>query len=594
MIVIKKIIKKIYKIFFKETPTEKFNREEQENYQKWIINNEPNEDELKNQRKVKFKFMPKISIVIPLYNTPEKYFDELLISLNEQTYANWELCLADGSQKENEHIKKIISLYGDRIKYKSIGRNKGISGNTNEALKLATGDYIALMDQDDLLPKFALYEIVKTINENDDVDFIYSDEDKIYEKGDIKIRTSPHFKQDYAIDTLRSYNYICHFSIFSKKLISRIGEFNSEFDGSQDYDFILRATENANKIIHIPKILYNWRISESSVASGSSAKPYAYEAAKRALLTSLERNDIYNAKVEDSKVIGLYNVTYPILKEEKISIIIPNKNNKKQLRKCINSIMKSTYNNFEIIIVDSSDNKSILKYYNKIKENEKIKIELTDYKEYNYFKLCNYGANKSNGEYLVFLNSDIKIVSKDWLEKILSNCQRNEVGCIGGKILYKNKKIKHAGIALNLMGLFGNINRLEKSKSPGYFGRIMIQQNVMAISSQLIGVSKKIFEKVNGFDFNYKDGYCNVDFCLKINDIDKLVVYNPYIIGCDKGTIQLKYDEDKTSDEEILKKWNKYFIKEDKYFNPNFRKDVSNMRINPNKIKYEKTKNTYN
>ncbi len=584
MIVIKNIIKKFYKIFFKETPTEKFNREEQENYQKWIINNEPNEDELEKQCKTTFEVMPKISIVIPLYNTPEKYFDELLSSIDEQTYVNWELCLADGSQKENEYIKEKINLYGDKIKYKCIGTNKGISGNTNEALKLVTGDYIALMDQDDLLPKFALYEIVKTINENDDVDFIYSDEDKIYEKGDIKIRTSPHFKQDYAIDTLRSYNYICHFSVFSKELISKIGEFKPEFDGSQDYDFILRATEKANKIIHIPQILYNWRISESSVASGATAKPYAYEAAKRALVASLERNGIYNAKVEDSRIIGLYNVTYPILENKKISIIIPNKNNKRQLKKCINSIMKSTYNNFEIIIVDSNKNKSILKYYKKIKENKKIKIELIDYKEYNYFKLCNYGANKSKGEYLVFINSDIKILSKDWLENILSNCQRNEIGCIGAKILYKNKKIKHAGIALNLMGLFGNINRLEKSNSPGYFGRIMIQQNVMAISSQLIGVPKKIFEQVNGFDFNYETGYCDVDFCLKINDIGKLVVYNPNIIGYDYGTIQLKDNENKTSDEEFLKKWNKYFIKEDKYFNPNFRKDVSNMRINPNKV----------
>lgn len=584
MIEIKKIIKKIYKIFFKETPTEKLNREEQENYQKWITNNEPDEAELENQRKTKFKFMPKISIVVPLYNTPEKYFEELLLSLKEQTYTNWELCLADGSQKENEYIKKTISLYGDKIKYKCIGTNKGISGNTNEALKLATGDYIALMDQDDLLPKFALYEIVKTINENEDVDFVYSDEDKIYEKNDTKIRTSPHFKQDYAIDTLRSYNYICHFSVFSKELISKIGEFNSEFDGSQDYDFILRAIENANKIIHIPKILYNWRISESSVASGASAKPYAYEAAKRALLASLERKNIYGANIEDSKIIGLYNVTYPILKKEKISIIIPNNNNKRQLKKCINSIMKSTYNNFEIIIVDNSKDKEILKYYKRLKENEKIKIELTDDKTFNYFKLCNLGASKSNGEYLVFINSDIKIASKDWLQKILSNCQRNEVGCIGGKVLYKNNKIKYAGIALNLMGIFGNIHMLEKGNSPGYFGRIMIQQNVMAISSQLIGVSKKTFDTVKGFDSNLKEGYSDVDFCLKINDIGKVVVYNPNIVGYDNEKIQLKYDENNDCNEGFIKKWNKYFIKEDKYFNPNFRKDVSNMRINPNKI----------
>ena len=248
---IKKIAKKIYKIFFKETPTERFNREEQENYKEWIKNNEPSEEELEEQRNIKFSIMPKISIVIPLYNEPKKYYDELMESITGQTYNNWEVCFADGSDTENEFVKKSIEVYGNKIKYKFIGRNKGISGNTNEALKLATGDYIALMDQDDLLPRFAFFEIVKAINENKDVDFIYTDEDKFYDEDKNKTRISPHFKQDYAIDTLRSYNYICHFSVFKKELILKIGQFNSEYDGSQDYDFILRTTENAKKVFNI-------------------------------------------------------------------------------------------------------------------------------------------------------------------------------------------------------------------------------------------------------------------------------------------------------------------------------------------------------
>lgn len=585
--IVKKVIRKIYKIFFGETSTEKFNREEQENYQKWIKNNEPDDQEIEEQYKMKFEFEPRISIIIPLYNIPERFFLELLNSLDGQTYDKWELCLADGSKDENEFIRKIIDKYGDKIKYKCIGINKGISGNTNEAIKLATGDYIALMDQDDILPKFALYEIVKAINENNNVDFIYSDEDKIYEKGNIKVRTSPHFKQDYAIDTLRSYNYICHFSVFSKELIFKIGDFKTEFDGSQDYDFILRATEKANKIVHIPKILYNWRISESSVASGTSAKPYAYEAAKRAILASLDRNNIHGAKVEDSKIIGLYNVIYPVLKEDKISIIIPSRDNIKQLKKCLNSIMKSTYENFEIIIVDNSINKNICKYYNKLKENKKIKIEyvnsLSD-EEFNYSKLCNIGAKKSNGQYLVFINDEIEINVKDWLERIISNCQREEVGCIGGKILYKNNRIKYAGIALNFMGSFGDINKFERNNNPGYFGRIMIQQNVMAISNKLIGISRNLFDKVNGFDEKLKTKYSSVDFCLKLNELNKVVVYNPYIVGYDNEKIQLQEIEDKSIDKEFLNKWNKYFITEDKYFSPNFRKDITNMRVNPNKI----------
>lgn len=586
---VKKVLKKIYKILFKETPTEKFNREEQENYQKWIKNNEPGEYELKKQCIEKFKINPKISIVIPLYKTPENYFIELINSIKEQTYSNWEICLADGSEQKQKYLEDILKLYSDKIKYKFIGTNKGISGNTNEALKMATGDFVALVDHDDLLPRFALYEIVKAINNEPEADFIYSDEDKFVEENGINIRMLPHFKQDYALDTLRSYNYICHFTVIKKELIEKIGNFRPEYDGSQDYDIILRATEKANKILHIPKILYNWRINENSVASGASAKPYAYEAAKRAIISSLERQSIQNAKVEDSKIIGIYKITYPIIKEDKISIIIVNRNNTKELKRCINSIMKSTYKNFEIIIVDNNSNeKKLEKYYENISKNEKIKIESINEDEWNLSKLNNIGAKKATGEYLIFLNKNIKILSKDWLEIILSNCQRNDVGCIGAKLIYKNKRIKHAGMAINLMGAVGYLNNNEKSKSPGYFGRIMIQQNVMAVSGELIGISKNIFNQIDGFDEELSYKFSDVDLCLKIIEIGKFVIYNPYVVACSYLDLQdnPKDSDSKEKQEEMIKKkWNKYFEKEDRYFNKNFLKNVSNMRINPNKIK---------
>lgn len=586
---IKKVLKRIYKIFFKETPTEKFNREEQENYQKWIKNNEPNDEELKKQCSEKFKINPKISIVIPLYKTPKNYFIELMNAIKEQTYSNWEICLADGSEKKPEYIKDIINLCSDKIKYKFIGTNKGISGNTNEALKMATGDFIALVDHDDLLPRFALYEIVKAINDEPKADFIYSDEDKFIEKNGIKIRMLPHFKQDYALDTLRSYNYICHFTVIKKELLDKIGNFKSEYDGSQDYDIILRATEKANKILHIPKILYNWRINENSVASGASAKPYAYEAAKRAISSSLERQGIQNAKVEDSKITGIYKVTYPIIKEDKISIIIVNRDNLKELKRCINSIIKSTYKNFEIIIVDNnSKEKRLEKYYKNISKNEKIKIESINKEEWNLSKLNNLGAKKATGEYLIFLNKNIKILSKNWLEIILSNCQRNDVGCIGAKLIYRNKRIKHAGMVINLMGAVGYLNNNEKSKSPGYFGRIMIQQNVMAVSGELIGISKNTFNQIGGFDEEFLNEFNAVDLCLKIIENGKFVIYNPYVVAYSYSDLQdnTKDSNSKEKQEEKLKKkWNKYFEKEDRYFNKNFLKNVPNMRINPNKIK---------
>lgn len=582
---LKKIMLKIYKKIFKYTPQEKFDLEENENYQKWIEKYEPKYDELEKQRETTFEYMPKISIVVPMYNTPEKYFKELLESITEQTYENWELCLADGSPEKAEYLEDLIQPLGEKIKYKLLSENKGISGNSNEALKLATGDFIALLDHDDIIPKFALYEIVKTINENPDVDFIYTDEDKILEENEKRI--SPHFKQDYAIDTLRSYNYICHFSIFKKELMDKLGGFNSEFDGSQDYDLILRATEQAKHIVHIPKILYNWRISSTSVASGAAAKPYAYEAAKRAILASIERHGIQGAKVEDSRIIGLYKVTYPVKGEPKISIIIPNKDHKKDLKRCIKSILKSTYKNYEIIIVENnSKEKNIFKYYKKLEKNPNIKIEKCEMSIFNYSKLNNYGASKANGEYFVFLNNDTKIITNNWLETIISNCQREEIGAIGAKLIYKNKRIQHAGVVLNLTGTAGHVNWNEKENNPGYFGRIMIQQNVSAVTGALLGVSKKTFDQVNGFDETFPIAYNDVDFCLKIQDIGKLITYNPYIEAYHYESQSRGYEDTeekqkrlKKEENKLKKKWKKYFDVTDKYYSPNLRTDVPNMRI---------------
>ena len=582
---LKKIMLKIYKKIFKYTPQEKFDLEENENYQKWIKKYEPKYDELEKQRETTFEYMPKISIVVPMYNTPEKYFKELLESITEQTYENWELCLADGSPEKAEYLQDLIQPLGDKIKYKLLNKNKGISGNSNEALKLATGDFIALLDHDDIIPKFALYEIVKTINENPDVDFIYTDEDKILEENEKRI--SPHFKQDYAIDTLRSYNYICHFSIFKKELMDKLGGFNSEFDGSQDYDLILRATEQAKHIVHIPKILYNWRISSTSVASGAAAKPYAYEAAKRAILASIERHGIHGAKVEDSRIIGLYKVTYPVKGEPKISIIIPNKDHKKDLKRCIKSILKSTYKNYEIIIVENnSKEKSIFKYYKKLEKNPNIKIEKYEMSIFNYSKLNNFGASKASGEYFVFLNNDTKIITNNWLETIISNCQREEIGAIGAKLIYKNKRIQHVGVVLNLTGTAGHVNWNEKENNPGYFGRIMIQQNVSAVTGALLGVSKKIFEQVNGFDETFPIAYNDVDFCLKIQDMGKLITYNPYIEAYHYESKSRGYEDTeekqrrlKKEENKLKKKWKKYFDVTDKYYSPNLRTDVPNMRI---------------
>ena len=569
------------KIFNKN---KKIEIEENENYRIWIKENEPNEYELEEQRKYKFEYEPKISVIVPMYNTKEKYLKELIESLIEQTYTNWELCLADGSNEKREYVDKLVNQ-DKRIKYNFLGENKGIAGNSNSALELATGDYVALLDHDDILPKFSFFEIVKTINENKDAEFIYTDEDKLLEDKDK--RMGPHFKPDYAPDTLMSYNYICHFSIFKKEFMDKLGGFRTEFDGSQDYDLIFRATEQANKIIHIPKILYHWRMNIDSVALSSEAKPYAYKAAKKAILAHLERIG-EKGKVEDSSILGIYNVIYEVKDNPKVSIIIPNKDHKKDLERCINSILtKTTYNNYEIIVVENnSETKEISEYYNKIKNNQNIKIVRYNEKIFNYSKINNFGVKNATGEYIVLLNNDTKIITENWLEIMLGNCQRKDVGIVGAKLLYENQTVQHVGVVLGLTGIAGHINSGLEENEPGYMARNIIIQNYSAVTGAMLMISKKDYEDVNGLDENFPVAYNDIDLCLKIREKNKVIVINPNVKAYHYESKTRGYENSKEKIERLendtrrlKRKWKDVFEKEDPYFNPNFRKDVGIMRV---------------
>ncbi len=324
-------------------------------YQQWIKNNEPTKEDLEKQRNTKFRINPKISILVPMYNTPYNFFEELVDCLINQTYSNWELCLADGSPQKDTSLEKIYKK-DNRIKYQFLGENKGIAGNTNECIKMATGNFIALFDHDDLLPVFSLYEVVKCINENPEVEFIYSDEDKITTLD--KPRFNPHFKPDFSLDFLRANNYICHFSVFKRELMDKLEGERSKYDGAQDFDIILRMTENVKdlkNIVHIPKVLYHWRVHPNSTAQADTqAKPYAFEAGIPAIQDHLERVGL-KGTVEHGASLGTYRIKYEFEGNPKVSIIIPNKDEKETLEKCLNAILqKTTYNNYEIIIVENN------------------------------------------------------------------------------------------------------------------------------------------------------------------------------------------------------------------------------------------------
>lgn len=439
----------------------------QEQYKIWMEKNNPKQGELEFQRNFKFEYKPKISIVVPMYNTDEIFFKELVESLEKQTYSNWELCLADGSQEKNENLKKYYEG-NEKIKYKFLNSNKGISENTNEAIKLSTGEFVGFLDHDDLISIDCLYEVVKIINKIKNVDFIYTDEDKIDESGE---RFEPYFKPDFSPETLECNNYITHFVVVKKDLLKKLGALNSKFNGAQDFDFVLRATEKANKIIHVSKILYHWRVHKSSTAGVADSKPYAYEAGIKVIEEHLKRTG-KKATVEFGQdVPGIYKINFSVKGNPKVSILIPNKDNINLLKNCIDSIVKNTtYQNYEIAIIENNSNKNeTFEYYKEISQNPKIKIldynknkvydkfELenidinNDKKEFNYSSLINFGVQNSDSDFILQLNNDTKLLSRNWLETFIGYAQNKEIGAVGARLYYEDKTIQHAGIAIRFI-----------------------------------------------------------------------------------------------------------------------------------------------
>ena len=561
-------------------------------YQIWIEKNEPTKEELQEQKNTKFKINPKISIIIPMYNTPVNFFEELVDNLIGQTYSNWELCLADGSPEENKELEKIYKK-DERIKYKFIGENKGIAGNTNEALSLVTGDFVALLDHDDLLPLFSLYEIVKCINENPDVEFIYTDEDKFEKLGGK--RYDPYFKSDFAPDTLRANNFICHFSVFKKELMDKLGGFRSEYDGAQDYDILLRMSEETNKIVHIPKILYHWRVHALSTAkAGGTAKPYAYEAGIKAIQDHINRLGL-KGTVEQGNTLGTYKINYEVIGNPKVSIIIPNKDYINTLKVCLNSLKKlTTYENYEIIVVENNSEESeTFEYYKKIDGKDKIKVVYFPEKEFNYSKIINFGVKNSTGDYIIQLNNDTELMTPNWIQEMLGFAQREDVGAVGVELFYPDNTIQHAGIIIGIGGVAGHVFKNLPKGIHGYFSKDAMIQNLSAVTAACIMTPKSIYDDVDYMDEKFKVAFNDVDFCLKIREKGKLIVYNPFV--------QFKHYESKSRGFEdtpekkerfqaeidrFHDKWQSVLDKGDPYSNINLRLDNDQCAIRTEKVEY--------
>ena len=568
----------------------KIEREAMENYGTKSF---PTPEEAKAQREARFDRMVKISILVPLWNTPEDFLREMIESVTAQTYENWELCLADGSDDAHEYVAGIVREYQEkdgrgRILYRKLEKNEGIAGNTNQCLTMATGEYIGLFDHDDILHPGVLYEYVKVINEKQ-ADYIYCDE-TTFKSGDINKMLTMHFKPDFAIDNLRANNYICHFSVFARELLDGTELFRPRFDGSQDHDMILRLTDRAKNVVHVPKLLYYWRSHPGSVASDINAKPYAIQSAKDAVADHLRRHGFTHFQITSTRAFEtIFKIRYQILGSPLISIVIANKDHVSDLRRCVSSILeKSTYEDYEIIIVENnSEEKETFEYYEELQGNDRITI-VTYEGEFNYSAVNNLGVRNAKGEYILLLNNDTQVITVNWMEELLMYAQRADVGAVGAKLYYADKTIQHAGVVLGLGAhrTAGHSHYKQHRENLGYMGRLCYAQDVSAVTGACLLVKKALYEEVGGLEEDFAISLNDVDFCLKLREKGYLNVFTPFAElyhfesvsrGLDdQGQKAQRYNRES---EHFRQKWKEVLDAGDPYYNPNFSLDRSDFAL---------------
>lgn len=558
----------------------------------------PGAEEREAQRREVFANPVTISILTPLYNTPERFLRDMIESVVQQTYPNWQLCLADGSDREHAYVEKVVKEYANadsRIVYQRLEQNLGISGNTNACLSLAEGTYIGLLDHDDILHPEVLYDYVKVINV-EGADYLYCDE-TTFSGDSIDHMLTMHFKPDYAIDNLRANNYICHFSVFHRDLLQGEELFRSKFDGSQDHDMILRLTDRAKKIVHVPKLLYYWRSHAGSTAQDIGAKSYAIEAARGAVADHLRRHGFRHFKITSTRAFEtIFKISYEILGDPKISIVIPNKDHTQDLRRCIDSIFaKTTYENVEVVVVENGSlTPEIFRYYEELKQKpyadcvKVVTCQRAEGEAFNFSRVVNFGVSQTSGDFLVLLNNDVEIITVNWLEELLMYAQRQDVGAVGGKLYFPDRTIQHAGVILGLGAhrTAGHAHYGMSRQNLGYMGRLCYAQDMSAVTGACLMVAKAKFEEVGGFDPSFAVSLNDVDFCLKLRKKNYLNVFTPFCEayhyesasrGDDlTGENARRYNEESAH---FRKRYKEVLQKGDPYYNPNFTLDKSDFSL---------------
>ena len=547
-------------------------------YDTWLRIMRVSRQELFEQRKTKFSYAPKFSVVVPLYHTPAKFLKDLVRSMMYQSYANWELCLVNASP-EDVHLTSLLenwAMRDKRIRVIRLEKNLGIAQNTNAGIAASTGEFIAFLDHDDFLEPDALFCYADALNKDKTIDVFYSDEDKTDEYAAHYFY--PHFKSDFNIDLLHANNYMCHFLAVRKSLVDTVGGLNEKFDGAQDYDFVLRLTENTKKIYHCPRILYHWRCSNQSTAANQGNKMYAIHAGKAALNAHYKRIG-WNARAQEGAVDGWYQTKFTLKEEPLVSILIPNKDHTDDLGVCLNSFFeRADYQNYEFIIIE---NNSVLPetfaYYEKIeKEHDNVKVVYWE-AGFNYSTINNFGFKFAKGDYIMLLNNDVELITPDIFQSMLGFCMRPEVGIVGAKLLYNDHTVQHAGVLVGAGGLADHVFKGIHEDDPGYMGRAISSQDVSAVTAACLLVKRSVYEEVGGLEDEFQVAFNDVDFCLKVRKAGYLIVYD--------ADVKLFHYESKSRGMEdtterfirfgnemmlLNSKWDILSTFIDPYYNPNF------------------------
>jgi GT2 family glycosyltransferase len=504
-----------------------------EKYARWREIYAPRESDFQRMREAvpKLVVRPTVSIIMATYDSNERYLRAAIDSVRAQIYPHWELCIADDASP-NAGVRRVLAEYAAldaRIKVALRSTNGHISLASNSALDLATGDFVAFLDHDDLLSPDALFEIADAVERNPDADMLYSDEDKIDDSGRL---TDPHFKPEWSPDSFLSRMYTCHFSAYRRELVERVGRLRPEFDGSQDYDLVLRLTEQTDRIHHIPKVLYHWRVHAASTASSGSVKPYAAIAAEAALTDALRRRGEPGTATARTDCSGTYIVRYEIRDAQKVSVIVPTRDHGEDVERCLKSIFAAPhYDNFEVLILDngSTDPASLATFERWTEQDSRVRVLRYDV-PFNFSKINNYAARASTGKYLLFLNNDTEVVSPDWMAAMVEQAQRPAIGAVGALLLYPDRTIQHAGAVIGVGGVAGHSHKYFSADAPGYFNIVKAVSNYSAVTAACMMVRRDAFEEVGGFDEELAVAFNDIDFCLKLRSAGYRNVYLPHAI----------------------------------------------------------------